>query len=75
MITSNNGVTSYGNTVRFSCRHGFVIVGSSARTCLNVKNQAVWSGLQPYCIRKFYGYFYFSKYFKIQNLGTMSFDD
>ena len=46
---SINGDSVLGNTVSFSCRHGYKLVGSDERTCMADRK---WSGVQPMCKRE-----------------------
>ncbi|XP_015755011.1 PREDICTED: sushi, von Willebrand factor type A, EGF and pentraxin domain-containing protein 1-like isoform X2 [Acropora digitifera] len=39
--------TSYPHNVSFTCRSGFILVGSSQRTCLR---NGTWSGEEPTCL-------------------------
>nr|XP_046241528.1 sushi domain-containing protein 2 isoform X2 [Scatophagus argus] len=50
--TPNNGKkngTQYleGNTLSFTCNEGYILYGSTERTCLD---DGTWTGQQPYCI-------------------------
>ena len=49
--TPMNGSVSYisqrvGHTARYNCSTGYILEGSSSRTCLS---GGYWSGHQPYC--------------------------
>lgn len=39
-------VTTFPNTIKFSCDAGFDLVGSISRTCMANK---IWSGVEPVC--------------------------
>ncbi|CAK8674434.1 unnamed protein product [Clavelina lepadiformis] len=41
-----DGLRTYGNEVTYSCNDGYVLVGSSTRTCRSDKK---WTGSAPYC--------------------------
>lgn len=44
--TSAGGSTVFPNRVLFKCDSGFILSGSSKRTC---QANATWSGFQPVC--------------------------
>ena len=41
---------NYGDRVTFSCNHGYLLTGSSSRTC---QSNGKWSGIQPSCISEY----------------------
>ena len=42
--------TAVGDTVTYTCRHGYTLSGSSTRTC---QPNGSWSDIAPKCIRKY----------------------
>jgi len=41
--------TTFGSTATYSCQNGFILVGSSTRTC---QINGLWSGRAPVCSGK-----------------------
>jgi CUB/sushi domain-containing protein len=55
VITGND--FTYGKVVSFKCNNGFLLTGSSARTC---QTNGIWTGTQPTCNGR-----YFEVYVKV----------
>lgn len=49
--SSSGDSTVFPNSVQFSCDPGFILNGSSKRTCLA---NGIWSGLSTLCVGTFY---------------------